>query len=352
MFNGLDHDINGYDVGPGSKSSRHRMAPQTTSLGTRSPLVGNTVLIGSGNKANGQGYVYVFTRTGTTWLFRRSSLPRTERAGDCFGCALALRGGTALIGANYRLTGRVGRTYSLAREHVATGPRVRGASGSAEQFGFSVALSTSGTTAVVGAFAFPKLDGERDGASVRVYVERQHLDQQTCSRAWASGAKLGYSVAVDGKLRSSEPRPSAAYDIHEQLRVWSQQGILTGSSSAYFGYSVALSGVHGRSSALSRGRKYRAAYVYTSAADLVQQAPPLAPAPGLTRDVLSDTRSPELHCRGHWRFERSQHPAQSICLAPPPRPPAPALGLPGDWPLASTPRDRVLVDCSPKQVAD
>ena len=299
-------------------------------------ISGNTVLIGSGNKANGQGYVYVFTRTGTTWALQTEFTSSDGAAGDCFGCALALRGGTALIGANYRLNGTggaylftgSGSTWQQGQEFV-------GASGSAEQFGFSVALSTSGTTAVVGAFAFPNSMGNATGRAYVFTSSGSTWTQQTLLTGMgASGANFGYSVAVDGNTALiGAYGQGAAYVFTSSSGVWSQQGILTGSSSAYFGYSVALSGVTALIGAFETAGNTGAAYVYTSASGTwSQQAPPLAPPPpGLTPPMsfgysvaLSSTAAVigALSAANNSGAVYMFGPAASSV-------PAPALGLPG-----------------------
>jgi hypothetical protein len=206
-------------------------------------ISGNTATIGAGNKANGQGYVYVFTRTGITWSLEAEFTSSDGQPGDCFGCAIALRGGTALIGANYRLGGTggayiftgSGSTWQQGQEFV-------GASGSTEQFGYSVALSTSGTTAVVGAFEFSNATGH-----AYVFTSNGSTWSQqallAASGGGTSGANFGYSVAVDGNTAIvGAYGQGAAYVFTSSAGVWSQQAVLTASGSAYFGYSVALSG--------------------------------------------------------------------------------------------------------------
>ena len=299
-------------------------------------LSGNTALIGSANKANGQGYVYVFTRTGTTWTLQAEFTSSDGAPGDCFGCTLALRGGTALIGANYRFNGTggayiftgSGSTWQQGQEFV-------GAGGSAEQFGFSVALSTSGTTAVVGAFAFPNSTGNATGRAYVFTSNGSTWSQQTLlTGTGASGANFGYSVAVDGNTALiGAYGEGAAYVFTSSSGVWSQQAILTGSSSAYFGYSVALSGATALIGAFETAGNTGAAYLYTGASGTwSQQASPLAPPPPGLAPPLSFGYSVALSASAAviGALSAANNSGATYMFGPAASSvPAPALGLPG-----------------------
>ena len=73
---------------------------------------GNTALIGAYNKtvtASGQGAAYVFTRSGSTWAQQAKLLASDPAAYDSFGYSVSLSsdGSTALIGA-YSKAGTAG----------------------------------------------------------------------------------------------------------------------------------------------------------------------------------------------------------------------------------------------------
>jgi hypothetical protein len=118
---------------------------------------GNTALIGGPFDNNGLGAAWVFTRSGTTWAQQGSKLTGSGGVGifDEFGSSVALSsdGSTALIGgpldngeagAAWVFT-RAGSTWTQQEAKVME----TGASGAA-QFGSSVALSSAATTALIG----------------------------------------------------------------------------------------------------------------------------------------------------------------------------------------------------------
>jgi FG-GAP repeat/IPT/TIG domain len=132
---------------------------------------GNTALVGDmGTKSTGEcdaggsctaaagmpSAVWVFTRTGTTWTQQGPALsPPTARGVSGFGSAIALSadGSTALVGAH--LSGRTGAAWVFTRTGSTWGRAGTKLAPSDEtgrgSFGWSVALSWDGRTALVGA---------------------------------------------------------------------------------------------------------------------------------------------------------------------------------------------------------
>ena len=107
-----------------------------------------------------QGAVYVFTRSGSTWSQQQELTASDGAANDHFGYSVALSadGNTALIGAYDKTIGnnyeqgvayvftRSGSTWSQQQELTAS-------DGAAKMhFGYSVALSADGNTALIGAY--------------------------------------------------------------------------------------------------------------------------------------------------------------------------------------------------------
>jgi hypothetical protein len=128
-------------------------------FGSAVGLSGSTALVGAlGHTVNGhsyQGAAYVFTRSGTTWSQQGGDLTASDgAANDHFGCAVALSGDAALIGAPNHTVGsnsdqgaayvftRSGASWSWQATLTATGGAVD------DLFGSAVALS--GDTALVG----------------------------------------------------------------------------------------------------------------------------------------------------------------------------------------------------------
>ncbi len=128
---------------------------------------GNTALIGGFEDHRGVGAAWVFIRTGTAWALQRKLVaptvgPHRKAIGDArFGSSVALSsdGNTALIGGygDHRGVGaawvfiRTGTAWALQRKLIAptVGPK-RSEKGEG-LFGYSVALSADGNTALIGA---------------------------------------------------------------------------------------------------------------------------------------------------------------------------------------------------------
>ncbi len=72
-------------------------------------VTGTTAVIGSPNKTVGsnaaQGAAYVFTGSGSTWTQQQELTASNGAAGDNFGYAIAVDGGRALVGAVYKTVG-------------------------------------------------------------------------------------------------------------------------------------------------------------------------------------------------------------------------------------------------------
>ena len=117
---------------------------------------GNIALIGGPGDSEGVGAAWVFVRSGSTWTQQGTKLTGSGESGSgAFGEAVALsaEGTTALIGgpddhegvgAAWLFT-RSGATWSQLGEKLVGGGEIRSG-----RFGFSVALSAEGNTALIG----------------------------------------------------------------------------------------------------------------------------------------------------------------------------------------------------------
>jgi hypothetical protein len=158
---------------------------------------GTTALVGAAGHNTNQGAAYVFRSRGRTWSQTELTAPHPA-AGDDFGISVSLSalGSTALVGA----TGRSGETgaafvYRL-RGHTwsRTAQLTAGDGAVREQFGYSVALSADGTTALGGA----PYHNEAVGAAY-VFRLRGHTWSQTAELTAAHAAYpdlLGGSVSL------------------------------------------------------------------------------------------------------------------------------------------------------------
>jgi hypothetical protein len=128
---------------------------------------GNTALIGAPNEdssgTSNNGAAYVFTATGSSWSQQDKLLASDKDSGDLFGKSVALSsdGSTALIGAAWEFTSPNyynGAAYVFVRTGGLYGSWSQEAKllssdrDNSDQFGESVALSADGNTALIGAY--------------------------------------------------------------------------------------------------------------------------------------------------------------------------------------------------------
>jgi IPT/TIG domain/FG-GAP repeat len=163
---------------------------------------GDTALIGAPGAAGYKGAAWVFTRAGTEWS-EQAKLSGSESGVIHFGRSVALSddGATALVGAP-GAAGHAGAAWVFVRSEgtVSTWSEQEKLTGSEESgeghFGFSVALSTHGATALVGERAGQGNTGAawaftREGAS-------GSKEQKLTAGGEGGDAKFGYSVALSG----------------------------------------------------------------------------------------------------------------------------------------------------------
>ena len=129
---------------------------------------GNTALVGANGRSGVMGAAYVFTRPNSSSAYSQAQAltdPAGGVNGDFFGFSVALSadGNTALIGAFGRST-RAGAAYVFTRPNSGSAysqSQALTATGGVtnDRFGFSVALSADGSTALVGAFGLSSFTG-------------------------------------------------------------------------------------------------------------------------------------------------------------------------------------------------
>jgi hypothetical protein len=215
---------------------------------------GNTALIGAPYDNNSVGGAYVFTRSGSTWTQQGEKLVAAGESGEGgFGSSVALSadGNTALIGAPYdsRDAGaawvftRSGSTWTQGNKLTGAGEVGEG------DFGYAVALSADGSTALAGgpfdgkpgaawAFARGQTGWVAQGAKLTGGGERGEGE---------FGASVALSEHGDTALIGGpfDNKVGAAWAFARSGSTWSQQAELTGtgeSGEGAFGASVSLSG--------------------------------------------------------------------------------------------------------------
>ncbi|MFO0579253.1 MAG: FG-GAP repeat protein [Polyangia bacterium] len=171
-------------------------------------LEGDTALVGAPGKAvtgsAGQGQAYVFVRSATTWSEQARLVASDGAAGDRFGQAVALSADTALVGAHRKTVGgnaAQGQAYVFVRAATAWSEQARlsAADGAAQdQFGSSVAAS--GDIALVGASQAQIGSKPRQGAAYvfnRVDTVWSQYGKLTASNG-ADEDSFGNAVSTQG----------------------------------------------------------------------------------------------------------------------------------------------------------
>jgi hypothetical protein len=219
---------------------------------------GNTALVGGSADDSNSGAAWVFTRTGTSWAQQGPKLTGgSEESGEGFlghSVALSADGNTALIGASGDagfhgaawVFAREGATWTQQGEKLTGGSEERGLA----RFGYSVALAGDGTTALIGG----RDDNGLGAAWVFTHSPSGWVQKGTklIAREEQGHGEFGYSVALSGEGNTAligAPRDAnhigAAWVFTLKGLIWSQQGKkLTGteqSGTARFGEDVALS---------------------------------------------------------------------------------------------------------------
>jgi hypothetical protein len=220
---------------------------------------GDTALIGAPRAGEGQGAVWVFTRSGESgWSAGEELTGGSEETREGhFGRSVALSadGATALIGAPADKGGH-GAAWAFARSGGSfsqVGPKLTGEGESGEgRFGGSLALSGDGRMALVGA------PGDSGFAGAAWAFSRSGSTWTEQGAKLAAAGELGagrfgasLALAADGEsaligARADNGGTGAVWSFANGGSGWSQQGEkLVGAAqegAGEFGYSVALSG--------------------------------------------------------------------------------------------------------------
>jgi hypothetical protein len=218
---------------------------------------GSTMLIGGAADTSNRGAAWVFTRSGSTWAQQGEALTGSGGTGNgSFGYSVALSadGNTALIGAP--TDDGVGAAWVFTRsgsQWTQQGSKLTGSGETGEgKFGRSVALSADGNTALIGGAYDYGLSGAawvftRSGSTWTQDGSKLIANDESASEE----SNFGWSVALssDGNTAliggwADNNYYGAAWVFTRSGSTWTQQGKkLTsgGGDRPWFGYSVALS---------------------------------------------------------------------------------------------------------------
>jgi hypothetical protein len=163
---------------------------------------GRIALVGAPGDSGYLGAAWVFEYTGSVWQERGPKLTGAgEGSGGRFGYSVALSedGSTALVGA--REDEGKGAAWVFARSvwtWIEQGPKLVGAGEDGEQFGYSVALSVSGNSAIVGA---PHSATEPVGASHRIPGRGSAWLFERSGTSWGAARQFEGGVREIGRAR-------------------------------------------------------------------------------------------------------------------------------------------------------
>ncbi len=174
--------------------------------GSSVALDGDTVIVGApGRTVGGRPYAgaaYVFQRSGGVWTQQAELTAADGAFGDEFGRAVALSGGTALIGAENRDAGAVvdaGAVYVFAGAGAGWYEQTRlVAPDPSARAGFGSALAVSGGTALVGAGGATAGGLVNCGAAYVYTTSGWSLQAQLADPGRTAGDWFGCSVALAG----------------------------------------------------------------------------------------------------------------------------------------------------------
>jgi hypothetical protein len=221
---------------------------------------GNTAIVGAMADDTYTGSAYIFTRSGGSW--GQQKITASDKVVyDYFGYNVSISGdgNTAIVGAHQDDSNR-GSAYIFTRSGSSWSEQQKiTASDKAadDRFGYSVGISSDGTTAIVGAVVEdPGGVGDAGSAYIFTYSGSSWSEQQkiTASDPEASD-QFGYSVAISGDGNTAlvaanydDPNglinAGSAYIFTRSGGSWSEQQKITASDPAasdLFGYSVAIS---------------------------------------------------------------------------------------------------------------
>jgi hypothetical protein len=195
------------------------------------------------------GSAWVFTRSGETWSLQTKLLPDDEDGAGRFGDSVALSedGNTALVGGE-DVDNRAGAAWIFTRSGETWTQQQTFTGGGEERFGTSVALSRDGDTALVGGPGSPIAVKYESFPGVAWVFTRAGETWTSQARLAPEGERpskrrFGFSVALssDGDtavIGDQTKKESGAWVFTRTGEAWAQQGLRLASS----GESVAVSG--------------------------------------------------------------------------------------------------------------
>ena len=227
---------------------------------------GNTAIIGSYCQAAGAGVynvgaAYLFTRSGNTWTEQQKIMASDAEEDDNFGYSVSISsdGNTAIVGAYREDTGgsSAGAAYIFKVDGTTWTQQAKIQADdkqASDNFGYSVSISSSGNTSIVGAYS-EDTGGSNAGAAYIFRLDGTWIQQgKILASDNESGDSFGYSVSISSDGNSAivgasyedtgATNAGAAYIFRWDNATWIEQAKIQASdkqASDFFGYSVSIS---------------------------------------------------------------------------------------------------------------
>jgi len=219
-------------------------------------LSGDTALVTA--IGSGFGSAYVFVRSATSWVEQAKFAASDGAAGDLFGSAISLSGDTALVGAygDGGAAAYTGSAYVFVRSAAVWSEQAKLAAfdGAQEDY-FGSAVSLSGDTAMVGAYATDSGGSgsgsvyvfERNAANWVAQGKLARSDSAPAGDGFGIGVSLSGDTAMVGAWGddSSANNSGSVYEYVRSAALWAEQARLLpndGAASDHFGNRVSLDG--------------------------------------------------------------------------------------------------------------
>lgn len=237
-------------------------------FGSAVAIDGDTVVVGAPEESSisdSSGAVYVYKRSGPTWVEEAYLKAGNAGLGDKFGTSVSISGDSLIVGAPFENggAGDAGAAYVFVRNGSTWSQQAylkAGNAGASDQFG--TAVSISGETVLVGA----PLEDNAAGAAYVFLRNGTNWSQQAYLKASNSeaGDRFGNVVSISGEtaavgaanedggasgingvVDNNKPESGAAYVFLRTGSAWSQQAYVKASNpddADAFGSSVSLNG--------------------------------------------------------------------------------------------------------------
>jgi hypothetical protein len=222
---------------------------------------GNTAIVGANSSNTGnQGSVYVFVRSGTSWVQQAQLLASDGELNDNFGSSVAIDGDTIVVGADYDDVGaniEQGSAYIFTRSGTTWTQQAQLTTiGDSAYTYFGKSVAVSGNTVIVGAY-WDDVGANINQGSAYIFTRSGNIWAMQAQLFAADGTAFdifGYSVSISGETAIVgapgddvivNTHQGSAYIFTRSGTLWTQQAKLTSLSNSFapfFGGSVAISG--------------------------------------------------------------------------------------------------------------